>query len=134
VVLKSTAIRRVDAPSFYIVSSLYYLFSLSTMTPALLVSIFVYYSAAIAMSGMLIYHDIKAKVNSNSWERAFAVFLEICQIGLSSASIVAAVVAFRSSTEMYWYDAVILCSLQLSVGNNVGFLLFMTDRAKSCYN
>jgi hypothetical protein len=104
------------------------------MIPALLFSLAICSSAAIPPSGMLIYHDIKDKVNGNIWERAFAVFLEICQIGLLSVSIFAAVVALRSSTEVYWYDAVILCRLQLSIGNNVGFPLVMTDCANSCYN
>lgn len=95
------------------------------MTLALIISFAVYSSIAIPLSGMLIYHDIKDTANGNNWERGLAILLETCQIGFSSLGVFAVIVALRSSSEVYWYDAVVLCNLQLSVGNNVGPPFFL---------
>jgi hypothetical protein len=99
------------------------------MTFALLVSLAVCSIATIPLSGMLIYHDINDKVNGKRLERALAVFFEICQIGLSVTCTFAIVVALRSSSYVYWYDAVALCNLQLFIGNNVEPLPSLTDCA-----
>ncbi|KAF2818219.1 hypothetical protein CC86DRAFT_414115 [Ophiobolus disseminans] len=94
------------------------------MTLALLVSFAVCSSVAIPLSGMLIYHDINDKANDNNWKKIFAALPEACQMSLSGAGLYAVVVALRSSTEVYWwYNAVVLCSLQLSVGNNLARIL-----------
>jgi hypothetical protein len=87
---------------------------------AVLVSLTACSSAAIPLSIMLIYHEITNKASRNEWEKTLAVFLEIFQMGLSGTCIIAAVVALRSNSYVYWYDAVALCNLQLFVGNNVG--------------
>jgi hypothetical protein len=97
------------------------------MTPALIISFAVCSSAAILLSGMLIYHDIDDKANSMGWERAIAVFTEILQIGLLGVGLFAAAVAL-SGCEVDWYDTVVLSSLHLFVGNNVGPLLFCKRR------
>jgi hypothetical protein len=67
------------------------------MTFTLLVSLAICSSAAIPLNGMLIYHGI----NDNRLERTLAVFLKICQIGLSGTCTVAVVVALRSSSHVY---------------------------------
>jgi hypothetical protein len=50
------------------------------MTPALIISFAVCSSAAILLSGMLIYHDIDDKANSMGWERAIADLGNICRL------------------------------------------------------
>src|SRR4051812_19122135 len=94
------------------------------MTLALLVGSAICSSVAIPLGGMLIYHDLNDKASYSSWERALAALLEACQMGLSGAGMLALVAARAESSEMHWYDTVVLCSLQLSVGNNVGQPLF----------
>jgi hypothetical protein len=97
---------------------------LFTITPALIISFAVCSSAAILLSGMLIYHDITDKVNSKGWERGVAAFTEILQISLLSVGLYAVAVALRSGCEVYWYDTVVLSTLHLFVSNNVGSVLF----------
>jgi hypothetical protein len=75
------------------------------MTPALIISFAACSSAAILLSGMLIYHDIDSKAISRGWERAIAVFTELLQIGLLSVGLFAVAVAL-SGREVYWYDTV----------------------------
>jgi hypothetical protein len=116
-------VRRTDKCSLF----LYRIMSTKFSPPfamifALLISLAVCSSAAIPLSGMLIYHDTNDKTQGKRWERALAVFLEFCQIGLSGGCIYAIAVALRSGSHVYWYDAVALCNLQLSIVNNVGSL------------
>jgi hypothetical protein len=93
------------------------------MAAALIISLAIFSCAAIPLSSVLIYHDINSKANSSSWERALAVMLEIVQISMLVAGTYATAVTLHSGSRVYWYDAAVLGSLQLSVGNNVWPLL-----------
>jgi len=95
------------------------------MTAALVTSLAIFSCAAISLSAMLIYHDINGKPNGSSWERALAVMLEIFQISMLVAGTCATAVTLHSGSRVYWYDAAILSSLQLSVGNNVWPLVIL---------
>jgi hypothetical protein len=88
------------------------------MVSALLISFDVYFSVAFVASAMLIYHDITAPAYSR--ERSVAILLELCRTGLSVAGLYAIAVDLRLSSEVFLYDAFVICSLQLFVGNNVG--------------
>jgi hypothetical protein len=83
------------------------------------ISLAVCSSTAILMSFMLIYHDITDKAGGNIWERLFTVFLEACQLGLSGACEGAVVHAIHWGNDVYWFDVVALCNLQLFLGTNV---------------
>jgi hypothetical protein len=87
------------------------------MLPVLLISFSAYFGVALVAGAMLIYHDITT--DGNSYERAVAVLIELCRIGLSVAGLYAITVDFRLSSGVFLYDVVVLCSLQLFVGNNV---------------
>jgi hypothetical protein len=95
----------------------------------LLVAFAVYSGVAIPLGVMLIYHDIRDKATGNSWERGIAVLLEACRIGLSVTGIYAVTVSLHLRSEVFLYDVVVLCNLQLFVGNNVG-LLFLLNRLR----
>lgn len=88
------------------------------MLSALLISFSVYFGVAFVASAMLIYHDITT--DGNICERAVAVLIELCRTGLSVAGLYAITVDFRLNSGVFLYDVVVLCSLQLFVGNNVG--------------
>jgi len=45
--------------------------------------------------------------------------LEIFQVSMLVAGTYATAVTLHSGSQVYWYDAAVLSSLQLSVGNNV---------------
>jgi hypothetical protein len=83
-----------------------------------------YSSVAFVASAILIYHDITDK--RHNWERAVAVLLELCRIGLSVAGLYAITVDLRLSSGVFLYDVVVLCSMQLSIGNNVRLVLFLS--------
>lgn len=107
-------------------SHLSFVLLLFTMAPALLISFAVYSAIAILMAPIIIYHDISDNVYSDKRrERGVAVLLEICQIGLLVTSIYAVTVDVRLSNGVVLYDAVVLSSLQLSVGNNVWPVLLL---------
>jgi hypothetical protein len=88
------------------------------MVSALLISFVLYFGVAFVASAMLIYHDTTAK--EDIWQRAVAVLIELCRTCLSVVSLYAITVDLRLSSGVFLYDAVVLCSLQLSIGNNVG--------------
>jgi hypothetical protein len=92
---------------------------LCIMAAALVFSLAIFSCASISLSSMLIYHDINNETNSSSWERALTVVLEMSQISMLVAGTYATAVTLHSGSRVYWYDAAVLCSLQLSVGNNV---------------
>jgi hypothetical protein len=94
------------------------------MVPAFLISFAAYFTVAFVASVMLIYHDITDE--RYIWERAVAVLHELCRIGLSVAGLYAITVDLRLNSGAFLYDVVVLCSMQLFVGNNVRLVIFLS--------
>lgn len=98
------------------------------MTPVLLVGFALSFSFGLLLSALLMYIDVKDKLNSKGrllgrdyrWERAIALIFDILQIGLSIAGIAGIVAGFRARKEgCSWLESCVMCSLQLAVGTNV---------------
>ncbi|KAH8727426.1 hypothetical protein GQ44DRAFT_112754 [Phaeosphaeriaceae sp. PMI808] len=98
---------------------------LFTMMSTLLLSFAICYLMAILSNVVFVYHDVKDGTIEYSWESILGAILEIYQICLSVIGIVSLATALHSGDEAYLFEAVTMCNLQLSAGNNVGSLMLL---------
>jgi ABC-type methionine transport system permease subunit len=91
------------------------------MDRILRISFFIGFVGGLLLSIVLFFKDAATlfRKNKHFWETIISFLFSIGQAGLLIAGIVAIWIAFITDTEPYWFDAVILCTLQLILGTNV---------------
>jgi type II secretory pathway component PulF len=99
------------------------------MVVILLIGFIICFLGGLLPCFVLTYKDattlLRKKRHDYFWETVVTLVFGICLAGVSIAGIIAIAIALNKDIEPKWLDAVILCTLPLSVGANVRFLLEM---------
>jgi hypothetical protein len=80
------------------------------------------FAVELLLTTILFSYDVRGQMRHRTayyWETLLACLFGIVQIAFSTISTVGVVVQLHSEKEVKWLEVVMMCNLQLSVGNKV---------------